>query len=1310
MGNPEDKEKKKIRQKRYRERNKGTINPKQAARTAARRARAKAKKDGEIHDGKPSDGPSKPWLEASREYDCAEALTSLREWRGNYEHEDDARSSDDDEETVSSAPSPAPSGSSCFSGDRPQEWQRLELLRYHVNLWASAWGGVEFWTFSLEEMFRVKCATGKKALGEWSQEVWDHADNGRKLLQFCVKVAWREYTKMVTALVKGITIIETRLSILNPERRIRIAIILENSPDIMKYIEILEARCGPPVITGGRLESPDPEHVGDDHRCGDPACPRSDCQKGPYIHAWVWVEKGRPLKWRMCHKPGQTYRRSFWEPTQVRSGDPFVIYRGPDWVDEETNLQYVPANIPCVLYRSKALSSIPTHDDLGSITAFMIRKAGASTRILAVKSNWVKVRVSGRRKVDIQSSAGNVLAIEGMASTVTALRGIYFIREFQDSVQSLHRVVVNSASIVVHFTDQPVEAVLQSSLAIRDVESAYLEAPKEGYWLVPSFQGSKTIRGEIGIVLNVRFLEVGRSNTKEFGEVVRAAKHAKVQFDNSLMESGVGDGRMYLVDILVMRPFHAHIRRTLLAMTTIPVCALAFFVLGGFLLVFAYLTSSPPFKGSMACAAIIHLWFLERDGGQKTYQETYLTVHFCTVVLSRTPMNRTVDEVVGEIQNTQSCIESLEELSVELKTIIEEKSQGRARRGIREQKVELRKTLEEVADMKTLLLALEAEKEALESAEAQKVESEVGMKRKRSEEETGGEMEAVQQPVPEDFLNEDEPRKRAKPSTTPEVDHDNEGQDLSQMLQDHEPTLGAEENNGGGTGKEAHELVQGGPAKGKEDEDEKEDEGENDEEGEKEEEDDADGEEEEEEEEDDADGEEEEDEEEDDANAQEEKNADGCKQKVDDSDDEGEDSDDYTSESSSGSDACSEDDLNLPCFEEVNSDPEVELWRFEEAEEYQDVDHILHFNWASDGEDDDDTATDHGHETWSQETDEGSTGDGEDSTDWGHDNIPAYDDSIDGLDPAFQPYRAVHKLSEGPLPDETDTSGSDGDDDKFKGLWKMDVDEDYKEEEDYESAYLEFVYDQKDDPEDKSTKKGKKEVLWSHLNPREKALLSSAGRVAIDKFLLNGTHLPQRVASMVRDDPRYLPEAATTSLELTKEVLRTRVDYYRCLYHGYKDKRYNAPRDGEPLGKFRIQGVPGKRQFTKEPASSKKGKRKQFVKAKPEDLLNCGCTLESAAWELIFHKKWEVTQIIAGESVTEMLEDDYLPPRHRLFVIHAFKKLGMSLNDFFKNGDSDTLMKFNAMSRKLFKLVKEVNEVGRELTNVQPYEIVFARK
>lgn len=114
--------------------------------------------------------------------------------------------------------------------DELEEWERMQELSRIVREWTSVWGGIICWPMSLEDKFREVLPRGDEVIMNWSLQIWEHADVGRLLLdevecwtgrlpvqdERAMKIFWKEFQGMHYLLVQGITIIETRVSALNP--------------------------------------------------------------------------------------------------------------------------------------------------------------------------------------------------------------------------------------------------------------------------------------------------------------------------------------------------------------------------------------------------------------------------------------------------------------------------------------------------------------------------------------------------------------------------------------------------------------------------------------------------------------------------------------------------------------------------------------------------------------------------------------------------------------------------------------------------------------------------------------------------------------------------------------------------------------------------------------------------------------------------------------------------------------------------------------------------------------------------------------
>lgn len=103
--------------------------------------------------------------------------------------------------------------------------QRLRILREKVIYWTSGWGGLLVWPESLN--LSLMNAVNDEQTERWMEEVLHHAASGCRLLtnlqeiegslpeeDWKVKELWRVSFELVQMLVKGITIMESRISLI----------------------------------------------------------------------------------------------------------------------------------------------------------------------------------------------------------------------------------------------------------------------------------------------------------------------------------------------------------------------------------------------------------------------------------------------------------------------------------------------------------------------------------------------------------------------------------------------------------------------------------------------------------------------------------------------------------------------------------------------------------------------------------------------------------------------------------------------------------------------------------------------------------------------------------------------------------------------------------------------------------------------------------------------------------------------------------------------------------------------------------------
>ncbi|KDR84579.1 hypothetical protein GALMADRAFT_133843 [Galerina marginata CBS 339.88] len=238
-------------------------------------------------------------------------------------------------------------------------------------------------------------------------------------------------------------------------------------------------------------------------------------------------------------------------------------------------------------------------------------------------------------------------------------------------------------------------------------------------------------------------------------------------------------------------------------------------------------------------------------------------------------------------------------------------------------------------------------------------------------------------------------------------------------------------------------------------------------------------------------------------------------------------------------------------------------------------------------------------------------------------------------------------------------------------------------------------------------------LTWEQLSEERQEQLTVDGKRAIAEFHIffenfgfdyasRHLRLNKEVLTRIQTDQAYLPEAATTSMELGEAILSSNRSNSRCLFHQRKDKSGNNY-DGHSYGSakdFKIIGVPGPRVMNR-----KKSDNKQ-----PEPgLLHCGCTVDSALWELIWWKTWLVLCEVDGNEVTESLMTGLPNPRLRLFVIKAFENQGILLMDFYSALSKDDTVRQQRMATLRDRLVKLLGDINKLDGAKEGHKYIIAR-
>ncbi|KAJ7617486.1 hypothetical protein DFH06DRAFT_1012547 [Mycena polygramma] len=145
---------------------------------------------------------------------------------------------------------------------------------------------------------------------------------------------------------------------------------------------------------------------------------------------------------------------------------------------------------------------------------------------------------------------------------------------------------------------------------------------------------------------------------------------------------------------------------------------------------------------------------------------------------------------------------------------------------------------------------------------------------------------------------------------------------------------------------------------------------------------------------------------------------------------------------------------------------------------------------------------------------------------------------------------------------------------------------------------------------------------------------------AIAQYLEDKTPIPDQLRRMIREIPEFAIEAATSTRGLAQHVLWTNAGNIKCLFHRLK-RGVKDLRDGcvDTQMHHMIHGVPA-------------GEGQESLL---RGTVMCGCSLESALWDLFIWKTMTVSSDNpAVIPKTEYLNTNMLTPRHRAFFIQAY--------------------------------------------------------
>ncbi|KAF8070014.1 hypothetical protein FPV67DRAFT_1667913 [Lyophyllum atratum] len=144
------------------------------------------------------------------------------------------------------------------------EMDKLTPLTIQIFDWAEGWGGVTFWAIGIERSFQL--AVEDERVEEWRVQLENHAEVGRQLLRglhdmdgrlpletYKVKQLWRLKCGLIEVLVKGLTILDIKTSLLPDlcavnESRTTARMVME---PVNKEEEVSEHHDGIDSDTGG---------------------------------------------------------------------------------------------------------------------------------------------------------------------------------------------------------------------------------------------------------------------------------------------------------------------------------------------------------------------------------------------------------------------------------------------------------------------------------------------------------------------------------------------------------------------------------------------------------------------------------------------------------------------------------------------------------------------------------------------------------------------------------------------------------------------------------------------------------------------------------------------------------------------------------------------------------------------------------------------------------------------------------------------------------------------------------------------------
>lgn len=137
-------------------------------------------------------------------------------------------------------------------------------------------------------------------------------------------------------------------------------------------------------------------------------------------------------------------------------------------------------------------------------------------------------------------------------------------------------------------------------------------------------------------------------------------------------------------------------------------------------------------------------------------------------------------------------------------------------------------------------------------------------------------------------------------------------------------------------------------------------------------------------------------------------------------------------------------------------------------------------------------------------------------------------------------------------------------------------------------------------------------------------------------------HIDPKIRRTARDIQDFLPEAATTSREVSLHFLSATQDSVSCIYHWYSDKDFKARERPPTDGPYSFTGVTG--------VVRKKG---DIGLATPGHM-RCGCEIEASLMHFLFWKTWSLR---GPNDMEEGMMQSQFNPRARNIVTQAMEKV-----------------------------------------------------